>query len=140
MSKCDKSQEEVYFCANCHQPVNLQASGHYDSKTNAWLCKRWEPDKDAQLVLWFQQLFASRTPPRAINDAHPDYRVTWHETNAKMRELGYGDSNLNNRIAFAKLFVEKKLRGWCNRLIRASGGSLLMSEESEAAKESRESY
>lgn len=95
---------------------------------------------DIELVAWFKEQFAARTPPKTIADAHPDYRVNWHEVQAKMRLLGYGDNPILNRIAFAKIWHDQKLRTWCNRLIRKTRGLQLVSRESECAKATRESY
>lgn len=97
-------------------------------------------DRDNQLVEWFKDLFAKRTPPNSILDAHPDYRVTWHETAARMKELGYGSDAVGNRITFAKLFVARRLMAWCNRKIRETGSTVLMSAESKCSRTIRKSY
>jgi hypothetical protein len=34
--------ENLYWCANCNERCNMLATGHYDPKTNKWICKKKE--------------------------------------------------------------------------------------------------
>jgi hypothetical protein len=92
-----------------------------------------------QLVAWFKELFASRTPPQSVLDASPDYRVTWTEIRAKMMSLGW-PGDVYDRITWGNIFATYKLRNYCNKLIRATGSKMLVSAESEASKANRVAY
>lgn len=95
---------------------------------------------EQQLVEWFKELYASRTPPKSIIDAHPDYRVNWTETRAKMEELGFPGGAVDMRIVWAGIFVRNKLRAHCNKLIRATGSTVLMSAESSTSRSTRKKW
>lgn len=102
---------------------------------------RPEDDDDLveSLVEWFKETYADRTPPKSVQDAHPDYRVTWHETRAKMISLGF-TGDVHDRIVWARIFVRYKLRAWANRLIKKTGSTTLMSKESDCSKATRQAY
>ena len=95
---------------------------------------------DDRLVEWFLSLYAARTPPQSVLDAHPDYRVTWHETAAKMKELGYEMDAVAKRIHFGRLFADRRLRAACNKLIRATGATTLVTKECEISKATRDAH
>lgn len=95
---------------------------------------------DEELIQWYKDMFASRTPPKSVLDAAPDYRVTWTELYAKMQELGYKEDVVTLRIKWAEMFVENKLRTWCNKLIKATGGTTLVSKETTSSRATRLKY
>lgn len=96
--------------------------------------------KEQELVDWFKRTYAARTPPKCIEDAHPDYRVTWTEISVRMRIVGWQDDVVTLRKEWAVMFHRAKLRSWCNRIIKSTGGTTLVSAESEPSRQNRREY
>lgn len=79
------------------------------------------PERERELVAWFKELFASRTPPRSVLDAAPEYRVTWTETHDAMRRLGYTDNVVELRYEWDRVWRRHNLRKFCNDLMESAG-------------------
>jgi hypothetical protein len=74
-----------------------------------------------QLVEWFKKKFASRTPPKSVLDALPEYRVPWSEILQKMQDLGYTGNAVDLRQEWFRIHEAHKLRPYCNRLLKTAG-------------------
>lgn len=78
-----------------------------------------------ELVEWFKRLYEDRTPARSVLDADPRYRVTWTEIWDKMRRLGYGGDVVDGRRLWHQIFDRRKIKRWCNVLLRDAGELVL---------------
>ena len=82
---------------------------------------------NTELIRWFKETFMARTPAKSVLDAVPSYRVTWHEIDAKMVELGYAGRShglgnvVDRRQEWSRIFEKAKLRSWCNKKLKAAG-------------------
>ena len=77
-------------------------------------------NRDA-LVEWFKALFAARTPPKSVLEAHSSYRVMWSEIRQRMLDLGWVGNVVDQRLEWDRIYVECKLVAWRNRVLREAG-------------------
>lgn len=93
---------------------------------------------DEELISWFKDTFAARTPPRRVDEALPSSRIGWYEVKGKMDRLGYTLSITDARIHWLELF-NKHLRAWVNELLKEHGEKPLP-RESATSRATRRKY
>lgn len=85
----------------------------------------YDPDahREHTLVGWFKEKFAERTPPKDVGEVLPEYRVSWTEISAQMKELGFGLEVVGARMRWNAILHDHKIIAWCNKLLKNSGDS-----------------
>jgi hypothetical protein len=88
---------------------------------------------EANLLAWYKQTFAARTPPKSVLEAHPQYRVYWTEILAAIKEHGcFQHDVVETRLYWQRLF-DAHLRRWCNRTLKDAGEQPLQRTPGERA-------